>query len=79
MGEKRKVVCTFFSKPTLNEVSIYQENLSKAEEEVCEVSKKMTMNKIRYLGNKCHIWIYIKCANTEEELPIDICKFCKNM
>ena len=45
----------------------------------------MTFNKI-YINwiscNKYHIWIHIKCANIEEELPIDyqyVCQFCKNM
>ena len=37
MRKKRKVECKTFSKPTLNIVSMYQENLSKAEEEVCGV------------------------------------------
>ena len=77
MGEKRKVVCKTSSKLTLNEVSIYQENLSKAEEEICEVSERMTMNKISC--NQCHIWIYIKYANTEEELPIDYISVCMSI
>ena len=76
MRKKRKVECKTFSKPTLNEVSIYQENLSKVEEEVCGVCFRENdhdiQQNINWIScNKSHMWIHIKCANIEEELPIE--------
>ena len=55
MRKKRKVECETFSKPTLNEVSIYPENLSKAEEEVCGVCFREDDQEIQQNIN----WIYI--------------------
>ena len=55
MRKKKKVECKTFSKPTLNQVFIYQENLSKAEEEVCGVCFREDSHDIQQNIN----WIYI--------------------
>ena len=84
--KKRKVESKTFNKPSASELSIYQENLVKAEE-VCGVCFKQddddTQENINWICcNRCHMWIHNKCANVEEELPNDyqyVCQFCNNI
>ena len=86
MRKKRKVECKTFSKPTLNEVSInfIKKMYPRPRKRfvVCFRKDDHDIQKnINWIScNKCPIWIHIKCANIEEELPIEyqyVCQFCK--